>query len=144
MRLVEALPEHIPHLAANMRAHDRRECAAFGKAPYTALEHALKSSLWALTAMEDEPVAMLGVSPRSMIEGIGVPWMLGTERIYDSGRALVALVPPVVAEMRASFERLENVVSKDNDRAISFLRHFGWRVSDEVVPVGGVEFVRFS
>ena len=144
MILVEALPEHIPHLAENMRLDDVAECAAFGSSPAEALTSGLRGSLWALTAIEDEPVAMLGVSPKSMIEGIGVPWMLGTERVYDSGRALLSLAPPVIAEMAETFPTLENYVSATNEPALRFLRWAGFEIWPEPVQVGGVSFLRFA
>ena len=145
MILVEALPEHISHLAENMRPDDVAECAAFGSSPADALSSGLRSSLWALTAIEDEePVAMLGVSPKSMIEGIGVPWMLGTERVYESGRALLSLAPPVIAEMAETFPTLENYVSAANERALRFLRWAGFEIWPEPVQVGDVSFLRFA
>lgn len=145
MRLVEADPAHIPTLALNMRDDDRLEVGAFGRTPETALQLGLSSSLWALTAIvDDEPHAMMGVSPKNMLEGIGVPWMLGSERIYRSGRLLVRYGPGIIDEMRSSFERLENWVHTGNHRALRFLRHFGWTISDQPETVGGVEFVRFS
>lgn len=127
-----------------MREADRIEVRAFGKSPRRALEHGLAASLWALTALvDDEPHAMMGVAPRSMIEGVGIPWMLGSERIYDHARDLARYGPGIIGEMRASFERLENVVHIQNHRALRFLRHFGWQVSDEPEVIGGLEFVRF-
>lgn len=145
MRLVEAEASHIAPLAARMREMDRIEVGAFGRTPETALRLGLASSVWALTALVDEePHAMMGVSPRNMIEGVGIPWMLGSERIYDHGRDLVRYGPSIIAEMRRSFERLENVVHTGNVRAIRFLRHFGWEISEQLETHGGVEFVRFS
>lgn len=143
MRLVPAERSHIPLIA--MRDADKRECGAFGHSPGAALENALRGSLWALTAMAgDEPVAMLGVTPLSMVEGVGVPWMLGSDRIYDSSRALIRLVPPVIAEMHETFPQLENYVSTDNARAMAFLRHFDFELSGDVRIVGGVPFQRFT
>ncbi len=86
---------------------------------------------------------MMGVSPRSMIEGVGVPWMLGTERVYDHGRDLVRYAPAIVGEMHATFDVLENLVSADNARAIRFLRHVGFEICAPVSMFGGVAFVHF-
>lgn len=145
MRLVPAEPDHIAPLAARMREMDRIEVAAFGKSPASALRHGLASSLWALTALvDDEPHAMLGVAPVSMIAGLGAPWMLGSERIYRHGRELVRYGPGIVAEMRRDFERLENVVHIGNARALRFLRRFGWEISEQQEVHGGVAFVRFQ
>lgn len=145
MRLVAAEREHIVPLAAVMREADRIECAAQGRGPEAALRMALASSVWALTALVDgEPHAMMGVSPVSVMEGRGTPWMLGSERVYDHGRDLLRHGPPIVAEMRACFESLENVVHVENHRALRFLRHFGFLISDQRETIGGLEFVRFS
>ena len=145
MRLIPADPEHIPRLAIAMRAMDRLEAGAFGMTPEKALRHGLVSSLWALTATVDgEPHAMMGVSPLNMIEGVGAPWMLGSERIYRHARDLARHGPGIIAEMRAGFERLENVVHIGNHRALRFLRHFGWTISEQRETYGGIEFVRFS
>jgi hypothetical protein len=145
MMLVGAVPAHIPPLAASMREMDRIECEAMGHSPAEALSIGLSRSMWALTALvDDEPVAMLGVAPRSMIEGVGVPWMLGSDAIYDGARELVTYGPGVIREMESIFPRLVNMVAASNTRAISFLRHWGWRISSNRVPVGGVDFVEFS
>lgn len=128
-----------------MRDADRRECGAFGHSPTEALTGALRSSLWAVTAMFDgEPHAMLGVTPRNMMEGSGVPWMLGTERIYDSGREMVRYAPAILREMFDSFTVLENYVAADNARAVRFLRWLDFEIYEPVVNIGGVPFKRFS
>lgn len=145
MKLVSAEPEHIPFLAEHMREADRRECGAWGRNPEQALNRALKSSVWALTAIvDDEPHAMMGVTPLNAIEGIGIPWMLGTERIYDSPRLLLRYGPAIIGEMREQFPTLTNMVAADNDRAKTFIRHFGWEISERQTIVGDVALQRFS
>jgi hypothetical protein len=144
VRLVAAEPAHIPVLAASMREMDRLEVEAFGRTPERALTLGLASSIWALTALVDDvPEAMMGVAPLNMLDGIGVPWMLGSERIYDHGRDLARYGPAIIGEMRAGFESLENLVHIENHRALRFLRHFGFLVSEERETHGGREFVRF-
>lgn len=145
MILVAAESAHIPALAARMRHADKLEVGAFGRTPETALRGGLRASLWALTALvDDEPHAMMGVSPVNMIEGVGCPWMLGSERVYSHARDLARYGPGIIAEMRSGFERLENVVHVGNVRALRFLRHFGFTISDERETHGGLEFVRFG
>lgn len=144
MRLVEAAASHIPFLAEHMRPADVAECEAFGRTARSGLENALRSSLWALTAIvDDEPHAMMGVASRSMLESVGVPWMLGSERIYDHARDLVRYSPVILAEMHVTFDCLENLVSADNDRALRFLRHVGFEFHDDPIMVGSTEFVHF-
>lgn len=144
MRLVEADSTHIPFLAEHMRPDDVRECAACGHDPFGALERSLKTSLWAITAIvDDEPHAMMGVASRNLLEGIGVPWMLGTERAYDHARDLVRYAPAIIDEMHRDFPHLENLVSADNDRALRFLRHVGFEFRSEISMVSSVPFVHF-
>lgn len=143
--LVPAERAHIPALAAAMREWDVTECAAMGHSPAEALRHGLGRSLWALTALvDDEPVAMLGVCPLSMIEGTGVPWMLGTDAVYRGARDFIRCGPAVISEMEATFATLSNFVAAENDRAIRLLKHWGWRISLRRVAVGEIDFVEFS
>lgn len=144
MKLVAAEASHIPFLAENMREYDRVECWASGHVPAAALSHALRASLWALTAIvDDHPHAMMGVVSRNMAEGVGVPWMLGTDRVYDHARDMIRNAPAVIGEMHTTFPILENLVSAGNDRAIRFLRHVGFEIWDDVIMVGGTAFFRF-
>ena len=145
IEVVATHPDHIGIVAENMRAIDRRECGAFGQSPLEALAEAVDRSLWSLTALKDGvPHAIMGVVPRNMIEGHGIPWFLGTDQVYTRPVSLIRFGKVVIAEMRGSFTTLENFVSVENDRAIRFLRHFGWDISEETYSIGGVEFVRFG
>ena len=145
IEVVTTEPDHIAVVAQNMRAIDRKECAAFGQSPHNALTEAVDRSLWSLTALEDGvPHAIMGVVPRNMMEGHGIPWFLGSERVYDRPIALIRFGKAVIAEMRRSFATLENFVSTENKQAIRFLQHFGWDISQETYSIGGVEFVRFG
>lgn len=144
MRLVEASPSHIPMIANDMRPADVAECAALGRDPHDALSHALRISLWALTAIvENRPHAMMGVASRNMLEGVGIPWMLGTDRIYDHPRDMIRNAPAVLGEMHRTFATLENLVSADNDRAVRYLRHVGFEFCTDPINVGGISFIRF-
>ena len=127
-----------------MREIDKLECKATGREPIHALEHGIRSSLWSFTAISSMPVAIIGVFPVNITLGAGIPWMLGTEEVYDRGRELLTYGPKVVSLMHRTFDRLENIVSADNDRAIRLLRKLGFTVEDERVPVGGIDFVRFA
>jgi hypothetical protein len=145
VKLVAAEREHVADLAARMREWDVIECRAMGRSPADALQDGLSRSLWALTALVDgKPEAMLGVVPRVMIEGTGVPWMLGTEAVYGGAREFVRFGPAIISEMEWSFPVLSNMVAAGNERAIRFLKHWGWRISSKRVCVGGVDFVEFS
>ncbi len=87
---------------------------------------------------------MFGLVVASAIDGIGRPWMLGTDAIYRHGRALLQHGPGWLSRFRDSTPRLANLVSADNARAIRLLRRWGFEVGSEVVMIGGVAFVRFE
>lgn len=139
-----ALAGDIPALAAGMRPWDVRECAAQGYTPAKALRYSLSGSLMAWTAhLDGTPIAMFGAAAVSLIDGTGRPWMLGTEAIYRQGRALVRLAPGYVGLMRERFPRMDNLIHRDNERALRLLRRLGFQVEPEARDVGGEPMVRF-
>lgn len=139
-----AEPGDIPALARGMRPWDVRECTVFGFTPERALRYSLSGSLMAWTArLDGEPIAMFGAASVSLIEGTGRPWMLGTEAIYQQGRALIRLAPGYVAMMRERFPRMDNLIHRDNDRALRLLRRLGFQIEPEARDVGGEPMVRF-
>lgn len=145
LRLVPAAYRHVNRLARDMRPIDVIECAAMGRSPKQALRHGIMASSWAKTALVDgEPQAMFGLVIESALTGEGVPWFLGTDVVFDHGRALIRMGPRILSRMGDSTRRLANLVSVDNSRAIRLLRHWGFTVDPEHVRVGGVAFRRFE
>jgi hypothetical protein len=145
VELVPAEEAHIAPIAENMRIMDRWEAAAFGHSPEQALWLGLKASVDCMTAMVDgEPVAMLGLVPKNIIEGEGQPWMLGTDAIYDNPRATLVLSRRMVERWRFTLPNLSNYVAAKNDRAIRFIRRLGFRIEGERRVIGGLEFVTFT
>jgi ribosomal protein S18 acetylase RimI-like enzyme len=145
IELVPAREEHIAPIAAGMREWDRRETAAFGRTPERALQLGLKASVDCMTALDDgEPVAMLGLVPKNVLEGEGCPWMLGTDAIYANPRATLVLSRQMVERWADSTPRLVNLIAAGNDRAIRYLRRLGFTVGEERLDIGGTDFVMFT
>jgi hypothetical protein len=145
IRLVPAELHHIRPIAARMRECDRIEAAAFGHSPEGALVLGLKGSVDCYTALVDgEPEAMLGLMPKNVIEGEGLPWMLGSDAIYRNARATMVLSRRMIEHWHDSLPRLSNLVAAGNDRAIRYLRRLGFEVGVERTMIGGVEFVTFA
>ncbi len=145
VELVPASPAHVGPIASRMREADVLESAALGYSPKQALRVGIRGSLMAFTAKVDgRPEAMMGLAPVSLIEGIGRPWMLGSDLIYRHGRELLAFGPKMVGMMRESTPRLENIVAASNGRAIRLLRRWGFAIADHPEMIGGVQFLRFS
>ena len=140
--IVPASRAHVRRIANRMREDDRIECEAFGHSPVEALRLGLLGSNWALTGMQDGPQAMMGVAPVNALEGIGRPWMLGTDAIYGCARSLLSDGPAVIALMHRRYRRLENVVSERNERAIRMLKRWGFEIGGKL-EVGGVMFRHF-
>lgn len=147
MSLIEFVPAsraHVGRIARRMRSIDRLECEAKGKEPRFALRYSMASSTFALTALLDgSPHAMFGVTPYSLVEGLGRPWFLGSDEVYRHPREMMARGLDVVEIMQDSFRRLENVISADNDRGIRMLRYWGFEVGTEVEVYGGTDFLPF-
>lgn len=141
---VAASGAHVGRVATRMREVDRVECAAFGRSPKEALRLGLRASSFTLTGLYGgQPHAMFGVSPVNAIEGVGRPWFLGSDVVYSCARELLSDGPLVIAEMHRRFRRLENIVACRNERALRLLRRWGFRIEDETMTFGGVEFVAF-
>lgn len=135
---------HVGRIARRMREEDRIEVTALGHSPRDALLLGIAGSSFCLTAFVDNsPHAMIGVAPVCTMDGIGRPWMLGTDRVYSAGRELLGYGPRVIAEMHRRFRRLENVVSASNEKAIRLLGHWGFQIDDYPLSFGGVAFLPF-
>lgn len=94
--------------------------------------------------LDGRPVAMLGVCPVSAIEGLGAPWMLGTDEVLKGGRQFLTWGPRVVQAMQAEWPRLSNYVGAENRRAIRVLLALKFDVPPEVVLIGGMAMRLFS
>ena len=123
---------------------DRVECAAGGRSPKEALRISLRASVMAWTALVDgKPVAMWGVTPVNLMDGIGSPWMLGSDEARQFPRAFYVGGARSLPVMLSCFPRLENHVAVANEAAIRLLDKWGFVVGGEVVTRRGVDFVPF-
>ena len=140
-----AHPSHVARIANRMRAHDIAECAAVGHSPKAALRSSLRASTFALTIMLDgRPVAMLGVTPVSAIEGLGAPWMLGTDEVLKGARQFLVFGPRIIQSMQREWPKLQNYVGAENWNAIRVLRALGFDVAGETVVIGGMAHRLFT
>ena len=145
VELVPSLPIHLGRIAANMRQIDRRECQAMGHEPKQALRLARRRALWSLTALVDgQPAALFGLVVANMVEGVGIPFFLGTDAVYKQARSLLVRGPSVIALMRQTTPTLINLVSAENDNAIRLLKRWGFQVDAVPETHGGVDFVSFG
>lgn len=128
-----------------MRSVDRLECEALGRSPKDALRWGIATSLEAFTALRNgRPIAIIGIVPTSMINGRGTIWMLGTEEVFLSGKALLTYGPQLISRWLETFAVLENIISVDNSVALNLLQKLGFTVGiADWQRHGGVDFVPF-
>lgn len=133
-------------VAAHARRADRAEFeASSGRSALQVVEDAMASAHRAWAGYADgEPVCVFGVSPWSWVAGVGVPWMVGTDRLDRAARALLRCSLPAVEVMHTSFPELVNYVDARNVRAIRWLRWLGFTI-EPAAPHGiaGLPFHRF-
>lgn len=132
-------------IARDMREIDRLECACFGRSPEEALRLGYLGSLMCVTAVIDgRPVAMIGVSPESMIDRIGRPWLLASEEAMRATFAWIVSGPALIDQMHEHFPRLLNYVHTDNEASIRWLERIGFCVEPELRHIQGQPFRMFT
>lgn len=140
----------IAYLADNLRAADRQELTAL-RGPVVhygdALGRAvlLSSHVWVWADENNRPLAVFGAAPVSLLDGIGSPWLLGTEGMFEHPRTLVADGRRYLQRMQAIYSELFNYVDARNDRSIRWLKRIGFTVQP-ARPYGamGLPFHRFE
>lgn len=136
------------HIARNMRAADAAECLAARGSPVdcAALVEAVTASPLSV-AVEFRGITLCigGAARRSLLSGVGIPWMLGTHDLDRHSRLFVLHGKRCVATLLESFERLENYVDARNHKSIRWLRRMGFEIHDPA-PYGasGLPFRRFT
>jgi hypothetical protein len=135
-------------LAQNLRDSDRAEMRAYGHtdSDEVALRRCVATSVLAWSAYIDGELAcILGVSPLSMVSGIGSPWMMGTPVLDAHSRILVRMTPEYIARMLKAFPHLVNFVHTKNRTSVRWLRRLGFTLH-EAMPYGalGEPFHKFE
>lgn len=117
-------------LAPHLRQADLAEIAAgSGRDPLEVLRLGIAHSTRSWTAwVGDEVFAIFGVGPLSLVGGIGAPWLLGSDLIDKHPHAFIRHARPYIAQMRALFPTLRNVVHAENAKAIRWLKRAGFQI----------------
>lgn len=135
-------------LAQHLRESDRTEMRAYGcaQSDEEALRRCVARSLLAWSAYVDGDLAcILGVSPLSMVGGVGSPWMMGTPVLDRHSRILVRMTPEYIGRMLKAFPHLVNFVHAGNRTSVRWLRRLGFTLH-EATPYGalGEPFHKFE
>lgn len=132
--------EAVDHVAANLRAADLAELRALHGDEVDVrrvLYRAVHSSTLARVghAPDGGIVSVIGVAPVSLLGGIGTPWMLATEQVFDFPLAFVREGRKITEQMLAIYPSLINYVDARNTASIRWLKHLGYKVH-EAEPYG--------
>jgi hypothetical protein len=124
-------------LTEHMREADRAELHAVGHDDLgLVVERSIANSIMCWSAFADGKLGcIIGVSPLSMVSGIGSPWMLGTPVLDAHSRILVRKTPEYIARMLNAFPHLMNFVHAKNITSVRWLRRVGFTLRD-AVPYG--------
>jgi len=139
----EAHQDDIPFIAHNMREIDQIECDAWSKCtPRQALRCSMAVSDEVYTVLrENVPVAMFGWGHDFGLGNDACVWFLGVEGLERNTREFLTLPQPYFEKMLSQYDVVYNHVSKDNKRAIRFLKYHGFVLGGEVTR-NDVVFVR--
>lgn len=135
--IVPAREEYVGFVAANMRQADRDEIwASHHLRPEQALRRCLRETPKAFAAVIDGEVCCLfGVTPRSILTGHGMLWMLGTDGIVRHQYRFLRDSIECADAMNREYPILMNYVSDANEASKRWLRWLGFTL-DDPAPYG--------
>lgn len=119
--------------------------AASGRHPYFAMQRGLEEGSVAMTGTIDgTPVCMWGVRRESLLNNIGIPWMVGTVALDSNAMLFLRRCRKPVLELLGGYDMLVNYVDERNTRAIEWLRFCGFEIGEpEPYGVAGLPFHKF-
>lgn len=145
--IVPATDVHVVQLLPQVREADRTEFSAFsGMTAAQVLDIGLRCSTVAYAGLvNNNVVAIFGVSPRSLLTGSAVPWLVASHELPHYQKTFLRRCRPVVREFLGRYPFLENYVDARNTVAIRWLRWLGFQL-DDATPAGvaGLPFHRFE
>lgn len=138
-------------VARVLREADRAELRAAGlEGPRewrACIEEGIAHSALCWTALvQGVPAAVLGCRALPDVgPDVGAPWFLGTDAVWKSRRAFVAVAPSYIGQMLERFPRLLNHVHASNTRAVRWLEAVGFDLAPpHRHPVTGAWFRVFT
>ena len=136
----------LERIAANMDPADAAEVWATAHlTPAQALVASAAASRDPVVGKVDgEPICAFGVGQRTILDDVGVPWLLGTPEIRKHKRVFLGASKRWVDAQAERFRTLENFVDSRHTRAVKWLRWLGFAI-EPAQPFGpdGVPFHHF-
>lgn len=128
-------PGDAEELAPRLRQADLDEIAAVsGRAPREALEGsvAMSTHSWAVE-IDGELACLMGVTPVSILAGIGCPWLLGSDAVARHAGAFIKQTLVYIPLMLEAYPHLFNLVDARNTKAIRWLKRAGFNVMEPML-----------
>lgn len=93
---------------------------------------------------DGELVCVYGISPKTTLSDIGIPWMLGTDRVRRNAKQVTLDTRAFMAAARERYRLLENYVDARNKPSVRWLQRVGFTL-EPAAPWGkaGLPFHRF-
>lgn len=127
----------IKTMAEDMRKSDRIEVmASHGHTPLEALTYSVDSSEYVTMAVSSGvPFSVFGVVVSNITTGLGHPWLLSSNEMFNHKEYFLKNAPVVLADMLAVCPRLVNYVHHANKTSIQWLKSLGF-VLEDLEPYG--------
>ena len=132
-KVKDVMPEHIDHVAKNMRQHDVDELYRHALlAPLQGLNVSVQNSQYKKAIVLDgKCIGIFGVGTLSMMSTSGFPWILCTPELEKHAMRYLRGSKKYVKEMLAQFDVLENYVYEDNHFTIKWLKWLGFDILEK-------------
>jgi hypothetical protein len=142
VEIVSPTPDHLDHIAEHMNPRDAAEVLASGGfTPDRAvhLAHVVSAESY-VCVFDGVPVAVFGVA--DLGGGVGSPWLLTTEQLFQRPSVIVKEGRKAVAAWAKKFYTLYNWIDERNDVSIRWLARLGFSFVDRD-PHYGVACIPF-
>lgn len=141
VQIVPATLEHAQALVPHVRQADIDEFYALNlSTPEEVLVSGINLSTKSWTAIfNGEVAAIFGVSPASIIGGVGIPWLVGSDILEKHQKAFLRRCKPFVGLMLQIYPELLNYVDERNYIAKAWLHWLGFKLED-AQPIGALNY----
>lgn len=132
-KFVEPTDDLIKIMAEDMRDSDVVEVmTSHGHTPLEALRYSFVHSDYTTILVNSKgvPFAIFGVAVINITTGIGSPWLLSTNEIFNNKKFFLDHGPLVIADMVAACPRLVNYVHHANQVSIDWLKSLGFTIEN--------------
>lgn len=129
--IVPAQEEHLLALAGTMSPDDAAECWALCHwSPEEALRRSVEGSRNPKAGLADgEVIAMFGVAQPTLVNSLGMPWLLGSPAISQHWVRFARESRDFVNHEKAGYQMLLNYVDARHTRAVRWVRWLGFTLS---------------